>query len=385
MTGEEAVARLRGGFPETALTARRIAMSTESPGCVRRKSLDAAGVDTTKLASLINGRADRQSPFVITRQAAFERQVIGENDGMSRVLALAREHLGIPAHLVGVVDLSEASLRGENVKVTAEMRVIKTRHEIKRLLEENEEEVELIRSPLLKLTVGSRTAWLEPDVVALASAGRIHILEIRSFPLIDGNADLDLASRTVMEAAVHVMTMRQLAVELGFGPDRISSQALIVLPDNLSLAPTAKVVDTSRALTRLARALEAESAILDEVAGIELIDPLPALPAKDASFSEQKEAASKARAAISRLPFRFRDGCNACPMFRVCRVDAEAQGLAVRLGTNVAQAVGSIETVGRAWDLITGLTAPVTEGEAAVVNDLQAALRAVERVQGIGA
>jgi hypothetical protein len=386
MKGEETVARLRGGFPESPLTARRIAMSTESPGCVRRKSLDAAGVDTTKLANLITGRDDRQSPFAITRQALFERQVIGDNDGMSKVLALARTNLGVPDDLVGVVDLSEAALRGEGAVVTDELRARKTRHAIKRLLGGSTDDgVELIRSPLLRLTVGNRVAWLEPDVVALASAGKIHVLEIRSFPLIDGSADTGLTSQTIMQAAVHVKTLRQLAVELGFDEEQISDQVMIILPDNLSLAPTAKVVSATVALQRLERALQAEADTLDTMEMLQDIEPLPALPPKNADRAVREAAGLAARTAVRQLPFRFRDGCVSCPMFKVCRSDADSADLAVRLGSNVSGAVGSITTVDRAWALITGVEQPTSVSETAVVHDLQAALRTVERAQRLGA
>jgi hypothetical protein len=385
MSAEEAVARLRGGFPETPLTARRIAKATESTGCLRRKALDAAAVDTTKLANLITGRTDRQSPFAITRQGAFERQVIGDNTGMSKVVALGREHLGVPPEYVGVVDLSEANLRTENAVVTPEIRALKTRHAFRRLLGGDDNGVELIRSPLLSLKVGERIAWLEPDVVALAAAGKIHVVAIRSFPLIDGNADFGLASQTIVEAAVQVMALRQLAVELRFDPAQVSDDVMIVLPDNVSLSPIAKVVSTNSAMKRLTRAIAAEAAILDEIPDSESLQPLPELPKKDADTATTEAAGREAHAAIARLPFRFRDSCSTCPMYRVCRSDAESQDLTVRLGTTVAETVGSIPTVGQAWDLITGVIAPETEGQAAVVNDMQSALRAVQRVQGIGA
>src|SRR6266542_2655711 len=46
----------------------------------------------------------------------------------------------------------------------------------------------LFDHPLLRLSVGGRDVYLEPDLIAFQWKGQFHVVEIKSFPVIDGQA-----------------------------------------------------------------------------------------------------------------------------------------------------------------------------------------------------
>ena len=71
-------------------------------------------------------------------------------------------------------------------------------------------------------------------MAGLAVDGRIDVVEIKSYPRIDGRADPVKASATVRQTAVYAWSLQQLMVEIGARPDVVNTTTMIVLPENLS-------------------------------------------------------------------------------------------------------------------------------------------------------
>lgn len=67
----------------------------------------------------------------------------------------------------------------------------------------------------MHLTVAGQRVYLEPDLIAFQLAGRFHVVEIKSFAVIDGQADASKVSAAATQAAVYVLAMRQLLTEAG--------------------------------------------------------------------------------------------------------------------------------------------------------------------------
>ena len=63
---------------------------------------------------------------------------------------------------------------------------------------------------MLRLQVGGHLAYLEPDVVAFQAGGRFHVVEIKSFAVIDGQADEESVAAAAMQAAVYVLALQDL-------------------------------------------------------------------------------------------------------------------------------------------------------------------------------
>jgi hypothetical protein len=368
----DAFAALRGDFPPAALNARRIASSLDVPGCNRRAVLDAACVDINKLAKLLTGEDDRQSPFTITRGNQFEEQVVA--DGMSSVIQLVRDHLGFTIPEVRQRDLSAAAIREqtglrEPHDVLA-YRAWLTRQHLERMLRGEDDAHNLLRHPVTCLSIGGETAWLEQDVLAFAVAGHLGVVEIKSFASIDGRPDPDKVSAALRQSAVYVLSVQQLAAELGFGPDVISTKVLLILPRNLGFVPVGLAHDVEMQVARLRRQIAAVPRVSSIVRSLPEGLALPALPPKNAPAAEVRQARSAAADVVSSIAPRFGDGCTPCPMFKVCRGEAERHHLVSRLGNDVANSCGSVSTIDRALALADGDAVARTEAERALQDVL---------------
>lgn len=371
--GPSPLDRFRGDFPRQSLNARRVAGALEVPGCSRRAVLDAAAVNLDRLGSLVTGkRRDRQSPFAITRGNQFEERVTA--NGMAEILTLARRHLGLEIPEARQRDLSVSQLRETYPGVTGsrmnELRTVLTRQSIEEMLVDPTGAYNLVRHAMTRLEFGGETVYLEQDVLAFAVAGRIHVIEIKSYPRIDGRADPTKASSTVRQSAVYVLSLQDLVVEIGASTDVVDTTSMIVLPENLSFRPTAVTLDIDMYVRRLRRQLAEvprAEVILESIAPGAM---LPAYPGDEASQAERDAATSTAREALACLPPRFTDGCTSCPLFHHCRAEAEMHRSTARLGSAVAGACGGITDIAVALELAEGRRAPATAAEAAVAANL---------------
>ncbi|HEX4789693.1 MAG TPA: hypothetical protein VH372_14585, partial [Actinospica sp.] len=254
---------LRGPVPPRSHDARTIAALTVNPGCSRRAVLDAAGVDKRKLSERIGFPARYgQSPFAITRGIAFEKQV--KTDGCAALLELLRTSLGfeVPEH--EYVDLGvdpEAQATGGGTTVDRATRYERTRALFGRVAAG---EALLADHPLLRLDVGGRPAYVEPDVVALsarpagASASapaRLYVAEVKSFAVIDGQADPAKVGAAATQAAVYVLALRRLFASLGADPALVAEDVILVCPKDFANQPSAHVLDVRRQLAAVERQL----------------------------------------------------------------------------------------------------------------------------------
>src|SRR6185369_9220815 len=101
----------------------------------------------------------------------------------------------------------------------------------------------LFDHPLLQVDVGGRAAFLEPDLITFQLNGRFHVVEIKSFAIIDGQADGGKVAAAVTQAAVYVLALRQLLKEFGYGPETVADEVVLVCPENFANRATAVIVD----------------------------------------------------------------------------------------------------------------------------------------------
>jgi hypothetical protein len=385
---EDSLAAFRGSFPKTALSARRIAAALEAPGCHRRAVLEASAVNIEKLGSLVTGNpADRQSPFAISRGNQFEQRVT--DNGMAAVVALVREHLNLSIPEVRQVDLSAQSIRTSFPSVSAQqlndVRARLTRQRLNEMTTNPSSACNLIRHAMTRLNFGGEVAYLEQDVLAFAIEGRIHVVEIKSYPRIDGQADPQKASATVRQAAVYVLSLRETMEAIGASPELIETRVMIVLPENLSFQPVAAVVDTELQVRRLRRQLDAIPAVAHVLDGLPDGTALPNFPGADSDEATFFAAQTAARVTISQIPPHFADGCASCPLFSFCREEAERQWSISRLGSEVAGLCGSVTNIQDAVDLAEGRRIPADASEEAVATVLSRGAMAIRMASNGGA
>jgi len=342
--------QLRGAAPRKRHNARTIAALTGNPGCARRAVLDAAGVDKPALAQRIGFPGDfGQSRFALARGNAFEAMLKADD------CALLRSMLGVAAEAtIGYDDL------GQDTDDTLGARYARTRE-----LLSGPAGVALIDHPMLTLDVAGQPVFLEPDLVALQVEGRLQVVEIKSFAIVDGQADGAKVSAAAIQAAVYVLALRRLLAELGRDEESVSHDVILVCPENFSLRPVAVLLDVRKQLATLRRQL----ARLASVA--ELIEALP--PGLSFDVSLPVPALLSGLAAVTA---RYAPEClSACELAVFCR--NEATGTTAALGRPVREALGGFDTVAEALAFADGSRAPAPEqAEAAALLRTAARLRA---------
>ncbi|MEV0347475.1 hypothetical protein AB0H88_17060 [Nonomuraea sp. NPDC050680] len=337
---------LRGTTPPKPHDARAIAALAANPGCSRRALMDGAGIDKDAAARHLGFPAPfGQSPFAITRGNVFEALV--KADGCAELLRMLREQLGLPIAEVAYHDV-------ENVG--AHLRHAHTRALFDRAVAEGHDAGTVYDHPLLALEIAGHAAYLEPDVVAFQLGGRFHIVEIKSFAVIDGQADPAAVAAAARQAAVYVLALRRLLGELGHDPLRVSHEVVLVCPENFANRPVATLVDVRKQLAVLERQL-------DRMTGLDrLLDVLPdevtfdLLPGEDGLPTR---SAAELADALRRADARYAPDClSTCDLCFFCRDEARQEGASDLLGRNVRDELGGVASVGEALGLADGTRDP---------------------------
>ncbi|MFD9035820.1 hypothetical protein ACFVZW_32455 [Streptomyces sp. NPDC059567] len=315
------LAELRG--PAVAphpLDARALAALAANPGCRRRALLDGAGVDKAALASKLGSPAAfGQSQFAFMRGNAFEAKV--KADGGRELLRL----LGIEEPgAVGLPDLAAVGPEGRTARTALALREATAAGEWA-----------LLDHPMLALDVAGSPAYLEPDVVVVHPDGRWTVVEIKSFPMIDGSADASKVGAAARQAAVYVLALERLAT-LTEGAE-VAHSVLLVCPKDFSNLPTASVVDvrkqlsvTRRQLTRLTRIEDIADALPDGV-----------------TFDVETCSAEELASAVESVPYAYAPEClSACELAFHCRERARLAGAVEALGRSVRGELGGLTTIG---------------------------------------
>lgn len=350
-------AALRGPRPPQPYTARKITALTANPACSRRAVLDAAGVDKALLAQRM-GHEPRfgQSPFALAREQAFEALV--KWGGYAELIRLLRERLDAPVEEAAVADLTEV---GGDTSLAR--RAKETRGLLARLASADEERLILDR-PVLTLDVAGQTAYLEPQALTHRVGGKFYVAEIRSFPVIDGQANPTAVAQTAKQAAVSVLALHRVFEELGLDRERIAHEFLLVCPEDFSNRPCGRLVDLRQELdslrfqlTRLRRA-----------------DGLAAGLPPSATFDIDRDK-DELDASVGALDASYTPDClSFCEMARYCRDEATACASPGRLGAVVRNTLPGVDSTRTALAYLEGVHPP-GPAEAAAVDRLRAAER----------
>jgi hypothetical protein len=357
---------IRGAVPARNHNARTIAALTSNPGCARRAIMDAAGIDKQRLAAYAGFPAlFGQSRFAITRGNAFEAQV--KANGCAELLRLLREQLGLP-----IPEVSYDNLDDVGGSTSLQVRHARSRSLLARAAASGDDSGTLFDHPLLRLAVAGRQVYLEPDLIAFRLGGEFRVVEIKSFAVIDGQADGDKVAAAATQSAVYVLALRELLAGLGFLPEAVSHDAVLVCPENFSNRPVATVLDVRKQLTVLRR----------QLSRLERIDALADLLPPGLTFDLWLDEAGVPHRppadladAVRAVPARYAPECLAsCEMCFFCR--DESRGATASLGREVRDELGAVETVSTALGLADGTLVPADDqAEAAALLQAAALLR----------
>ncbi|WP_425086620.1 hypothetical protein [Streptomyces cyanogenus] len=320
------LAELRGpDVPAKALDARALAALAANPGCARRAVLDGAGVDKARLATALGAPSGfGQSQFALTRGNAFEARV--KADGGAELLRLVHTRLdpgAEPPAGAAVPDLSAHGPEGRTARTALALREA-TRAGGWTLLDH----------PMLALDVAGSPAFLEPDAVVVHPDGSWSVVEIKSFPMVDGSADPAKVGAAARQAAVYVLALEEVAARLDPAP-RVRHRVLLVCPKDFSNLPAGSAVDIRRQRAVTARQL-ARLTRIEELAG--------ALP-EGTCFAPDRPA-EELTAAVEAVPATYAPEClSACELAFHCRDRARAAGAVTRLGRPLRAELGGLATV----------------------------------------
>jgi hypothetical protein len=344
---------LRGRAMPVNHDARTISALAANPGCPRRALMDAAGVHKHEIAKHVGLPAPYGlSPFARSRGNAFEAQV--KENSASLLLALLREHIGLDIASAHYDDLSQVGA-GESTA----LRHVRTRH---KLLGADPRTQTMFDHPLLRLKVGGRYAYLEPDLLALHHEGRWYVVEVKSFAIIDGQADPEKVAAAAIQSAVYVHALRDLlGPDPGTGASPVHHETILVAPENFANKPSAARLDVRKQLGVIGRQL-------DRIASIDSL--LGACPA-DLTFDldpgpdgRPRRAPGELRGAIETVIANYAPECLAtCELCFVCRDEARAYGDTGALGKSVREDLGGIETIPQALGLARGALSAAPERE----------------------
>ncbi|WP_161330879.1 hypothetical protein, partial [Streptomyces sp. SID5789] len=312
--------------PAKALDARALAALAANPGCRRRAILDGAGVDKAALASALGSPSVfGQSQFAFMRGNAFEARV--KADGGAELLRLVHEKLdqgAEPPAGARVPDLSASGPEGRAARTSLALREATGTPGAWTLLDH----------PMLALEVAGSPAFLEPDAVVVHPDGSWTVVEIKSFPMLDGAADPAKVGAAARQAAVYVLALERVAGHLDPAP-RVRHRVLLVCPKDFSNLPTASAVDvrkqravTDRQLARLTRIEDIADELPDGVCFS------PELPTEELT------------AAVGAVPATYAPEClSACELAFHCRARSREDGAVTSLGRPVRAELGGLATV----------------------------------------
>lgn len=332
--------RIRGPVEPKPHNARTIAALTNNPGCTRRRVIDAAFIDKPALAAQVGHPFPYgMSPFALTRGNAFEALVMA--NGCAELLRLLREVLHLPLPEVSHFDIGNVAGRE-----TLRARHTRSRQLLEDAARSGEDPGTLFEHPLLKLDVAGRAVYLEPDLVAFRVGHCFHVVEVKSFPILDRQADSAKVRAAAIQSAVYVLALRQFVADLGFEADLVSHEVVLVCPENFSNRPTAAKLDVRKELAVLRRQLHRLST-LDEILG--------GLPGD--FVLDTTRPAAELLDALRLLEARYVPEClSTCEMAYLCR--SEAIGRTAALGRTVQEQLGGIEMVSSVIALAAGAQAP---------------------------
>ncbi|MFG2463420.1 hypothetical protein ACGFWE_41100 [Streptomyces sp. NPDC048523] len=354
---------LRGTGPAKGHDARTLAALTTNPGCTRRGLLDAAGVDKDALAvHLGKPRPLAKSSIALRSGAIFEQQV--KADGGAELLRLLREVLGLPLPEAAHTDLASVGTQDASLQV----RHAYTRTAVLEAIRSTGPARTLLDHPILQLTVAGHPVYLEPDVVAFQIDGVFHIIEIKSFSVLDGQADPAKVAAAVTQAAAYILALRELLENEGIDKDAVSDDVVLVTPRNFSRRPVASLVDARKKVAALTRQLSRLTRIEP------LLDALPPhttfdlAPGPDERPTRDPKALT---AALQTTSARYTPACrHFCDLAYFCRSEARDEGSIDVLGTGVRDDLGGIDHITTALRLAEGTRAPAPDQ-----SDLAAALQ----------
>lgn len=247
---------IRGTLPRARANARSVAALTQNPGCTRRRVIDSAGVAAHELAASLGHPTLRgQSPFAIEGGNRFEDRLKHLSHYELLVEAL-EPYVSLPKPPDLVVEDVNHVGRRKDPQVWMDARVAKTNDALAKIARGDADAPHIVDHPVLRFDLAGEVVHLEPDALAFRVGDKLELVEIKAYPIIDGQADPAKVSSTAGQTAVYHMALRSTLEELGCDPELLVWSVILVAPRSFGRQPVAHRVPLKKKSMSLARVLK---------------------------------------------------------------------------------------------------------------------------------
>lgn len=359
MPNEEKLANIRGMAPEKRPTVRVLAAAAAHNDCAFARLAMATRTNLDKLCDSTYFAVDfGQDPQAFQRGEMFEQRVKDKDKGYALLIQLLREEAGFALTDVRIRDLRSGAAPNER---GLKQRAAETRQLLKKIVHKAPDAPNIIDGAVLTCTIAGKTAYFEADGLATATGGKLHVAEVKSFPITDGRCDNEKLGAACEQAAWYVLLCRHALLDLGLPPDVVSDDAFIVLPKGVGLTPTLLIQNLAARVRRselLLKSMPTGDDVLKAASGLQF-------PAENLEPQERLDVLEKM---MDTVGTSYRPEClQDCGMGRLCRGRTHDVGLATLCGSAVVRWLPSVRTLSRAAELAAGAKPAPTEVHAAGV------------------
>ena len=149
-----------------------------------------------------------QSPFAITSGNSFEEQ-LKTRSKYAQLAEVLRPFVDLPEAGLRVEDLNNVG-RIRDPQAWKDQRVSRTNEVLLRLADGAADAPHIVDHPMLVLDLMGSRVYLQPDALAFRVGSELELVEIKSYPIIDGQADPQKVSATAGQSAVYLWPFARL-------------------------------------------------------------------------------------------------------------------------------------------------------------------------------
>jgi hypothetical protein len=289
-----------------------------------------------------------QSEFMFERGRMFERLVKQDaGDGHCRygpLLDLLREHLGFDTPDARIVNLRQ------ELGSDMEARARRTRRLLREMAEGREGFANIVDGAVLQATVAGHLANYEADGLAFRLGGSLRVIEVKSFPVVDGQADPVALAAALDQGGLYIHLVRLALEAEGLDPALVSDDLVLITPRNVGLTPTLHKRGVGPRIERIRRLLVAVPGHAPTPSGGQARFATVA-PRRGRSAEERIDAALSICDDIGN---DYGPACQGCGLYRLCRDRAFRLGAPALAGHGVARELAGIASLDRAAELADG-------------------------------
>ena len=205
------------------------------------------------------------------------------------------------------------------------------------------------------------------------------MIEIKSFAVIDGQADAESVAAAAIQSAAYILALQDLLTAESLPAASVCTDAILVTPKDFSRQATATFIDVRKQVSILRRQL-ARMTRIDVLVG-ELPEGLTfdLVPEPDGSFSRPRDELASA---LESVPARYQPRClRTCELAGFCRDEARMADTLTVLGSVVRDDLGGLDNVSTALALARGERAP-SDDQADIARALRHAKRLSDSLAG---